>query len=66
MNTYIRGNGLVVVYGIAKSLLEEDELPIIDIGYECGFNTPSQFIRAFKKTVEKTPSEYRIQKRNSK
>ncbi|MBQ8894289.1 MAG: AraC family transcriptional regulator [Clostridia bacterium] len=50
----------------AKRLLEEDELPIIDVGYECGFNTPSQFVRAFKKTVGKTPSEYRIQKRNSK
>lgn len=43
----------------AKRLLEEKKLPIIDVGSECGFNTPSQFIRAFKQTTGMTPSEYR-------
>lgn len=46
----------------AKRLLEENELPIIDVGYECGFNTPSQFYRAFKAETSLPPSEYRRQK----
>ena len=46
----------------AKRMLEEKDLPIIDVGYECGFNTPSQFIRAFKKAVGSPPSEYRAKK----
>ena len=49
----------------AKRMLEEKELPIIDVGYECGFNTPSQFIRAFKKSEGITPSEYRVKKAKS-
>lgn len=48
---------LRVEYG--KRLLEERELPIIDVGCECGFNTPSQFIRAFKQLTGMTPSAYR-------
>lgn len=47
--------------GYARRMLEEKELPIIDVGYECGFNTPSQFIRAFKKATGMTPSAYRAQ-----
>ena len=43
----------------AKQLLEENEIPIIDVGYESGFNTPSQFYRAFKNTYGIAPSEYR-------
>lgn len=43
----------------AKRLLEEKNLPIIDVGGECGFNTPSQFIRAFKQLTGMTPSVYR-------
>ena len=43
----------------AKQLLEENEISIIDIGYECGFNTPSQFYRAFKGAYAITPSKYR-------
>lgn len=43
----------------AKRLLEEKKLPIIDVGCECGFNTPSQFIRAFKQLTGMTPSAYR-------
>lgn len=45
----------------AKRLLEEKKLPIIDVGSECGFNTPSQFIRAFKQITGLTPSSYREQ-----
>lgn len=45
--------------GYAKRLLEEKKLPIIDVGCECGFNTPSQFVRAFKQLTGMTPSAYR-------
>ena len=46
----------------AKRLLEEKDLPIIEVGFECGFNTPSQFIRMFKSTMGTTPSDYRASK----
>lgn len=45
----------------AKRLLEEKTLPIIDVGCECGYNTPSQFIRSFKQHTGMTPSAYRTQ-----
>lgn len=43
----------------AKRLLEERQLPVIDVGSECGFHSPSQFIRAFKQITGMTPSAYR-------
>ena len=46
----------------AKRMLEERELPIIDVGFECGFQTPSQFVRSFKARVGQTPSVYRARK----
>ena len=46
----------------AKRMLEERDMQILDIGYECGFNTPSQFIRAFKSITGITPTEYRSSK----
>ena len=45
----------------AKRMLAEKELPIIDVGFECGFLTPSQFSRSFKQNMGMTPSEYRSQ-----
>ena len=47
----------------SKQLLEGNSMPIIDISYECGFNTPSQFFRAFKSTFGISPSEYRKMRR---
>lgn len=44
---------------LAKRHLEEQKLPIIEVGSECGFNTPSQFIRAFRQLTGMTPSAYR-------
>ncbi|MBE6703408.1 MAG: helix-turn-helix domain-containing protein [Ruminococcaceae bacterium] len=46
----------------AKRMLCEKELSIIDVGFECGFLTPSQFVRSFKNHVGLTPSEYRARK----
>ena len=43
----------------AKRLLEEKQLPIIEVGAECGYHTPCQFIRAFKAFAGTTPSAYR-------
>ena len=48
----------------AKQLLEQNDPSIIDVGYECGFNTPSQFYRAFKSSFGISPSVYRQKKRN--
>ena len=45
----------------AKRMLTWDELSVIDVGFECGYPTPSQFVRAFKKNVGLTPSQYRLQ-----
>ena len=44
----------------AKRMLSEKELSIIDICFECGFLTPSQFARSFKAHMGMTPSEYRL------
>lgn len=46
----------------AKRMLEDNELSIIDVAFECGFHTPSQFNRTFKKMTGMTPSEYRARK----
>ena len=53
-------NGLRI--GYAKRLLEDRELSVLDVGYECGFNTPSQFVRVFRSAVGMAPSDYRKQK----
>jgi len=46
----------------AKRMLRESELPIIDVGFECGFLTPSQFTRSFKAHTGMTPSQFRAGK----
>jgi YesN/AraC family two-component response regulator len=49
--------------GRAKWQLSETDTDILNICYDCGYNTPSQFIKMFKRETGLTPSEYR--KRNS-
>ena len=44
---------------LAKRLLEETDMSILEVGLECGFNTPSNFIRIFREFVGLVPSEYR-------
>ncbi len=46
----------------AKRLLSEGELSVIDVGFECGFVSPSQFSRSFKMHTGMTPSAYRAKK----
>jgi len=43
----------------AKRMLEDGQLPIIDVGYECGYGSPSQFARSFQNAMGMSPSEYR-------
>ena len=49
----------------AKRMLEGSDTPIIDVGFECGFRTPSQFVRTFKGATGDAPSVYRKKKRKS-
>ncbi len=44
----------------SKQLLSISSIPISDIAYECGFNSISNFDRAFKKHFKKSPKEYRL------
>ncbi|MFH1497707.1 MAG: helix-turn-helix transcriptional regulator [Verrucomicrobiota bacterium] len=45
---------------LAKDLLAEPGLNIAEIGWACGFNEPSYFIRVFRKHAGNTPRTYRI------
>lgn len=44
----------------ARYMLVQTDLPIQEIAYSCGFNTPSYFSRCFQKRFGKNPYEYRI------
>lgn len=48
-----------VKIGYACKLIMDGKMTISEIGYECGFNNPSNFNRQFKAVVRKTPLEYR-------
>lgn len=43
----------------AKWQLSKTDTDILNICYDCGYNTPSQFIKMFKRETGITPSEYR-------
>jgi len=43
----------------AKTLLRETDIKVIDIAFECGFNSSQYFANTFKATTGMTPSEYR-------
>ncbi|MEO1010761.1 MAG: AraC family transcriptional regulator [Bacteroidota bacterium] len=45
--------------GHARKLLLADNLNIAQIGYECGFNTLSNFNRQFRAIVKMSPHQYR-------
>ena len=43
----------------AEELLDENDMPILDIALECGFNNISYFNRIFKEKHKISPKEYR-------
>jgi AraC-like DNA-binding protein len=47
---------------LAKNLLESGDQDILQICYECGFESQRTFNRVFKNTCGITPREYRNQK----
>ena len=42
----------------AVEILKTSDATISEVAYSVGFNTPSYFIKCFKETYKKTPSEY--------
>lgn len=49
----------------AKRHLEQNVMSVIDICFECGFNSVSHFIRTFRQYEGTSPSEYRKNFRNN-
>lgn len=47
----------------AISLLCETEMAIGEIAFECGYESPSAFARAFRATMRETPRDYRTRMR---
>lgn len=43
----------------ARRLLEESDLPVMDICLECGFNNQGNFLQEFRKRTGTTPLQYR-------
>ena len=43
----------------AQKLLLNSDMPIIEIGMECGFTSVQHFYRVFKKITGLTPKEYK-------
>lgn len=50
----------------ARRLLVETNLPLADVGFECGFKDASYFARRFKRKFSSLPSEFRAQHRAEK
>lgn len=49
----------------AKVMLLQTQLPIQNVAMDCGFNTPSYFIKCFKTQFGQTPAEYRSAAKNA-
>lgn len=45
---------------LAKNLLNSTVKNVNEIAWQCGFESPSHFIRVFKKQIGVTPSQFRI------
>ena len=45
---------------IAKKMIIETDVPVIEIGFELGFQSHANFCNAFKKITSKTPTNFRI------
>lgn len=64
--TYKRETGMTIFQHLqfiriesACTMLRNTSLPISDVAYSCGFNTPSTFNRVFAEKMKMTPGEYR-------
>ena len=44
---------------MARQLLFDEKLSVLEVGYRCGFENPSYFAKSFKKYIGMLPSEYR-------
>ena len=60
-NEYI--NNLRV--NLAQSLLAETDMSIINIAYECGFDSQRSFNRAFRNMASQSPTEFRKNKKTA-
>lgn len=47
----------------AVQLLEQDEYTVAEVAYMSGFTTPQYFSRVFKETMDCTPKEYKLKKK---
>ena len=47
----------------ARVLLEHSELPVIEVGLQCGFGQPSHFAAMFRKATGLTPRAWRTERR---
>lgn len=54
-----RGYKLQVRMEKAKQLLSGSTLDVSEIAYQLGYENPESFMRAFKRTINETPSAYR-------
>jgi AraC-like DNA-binding protein len=52
-------------YSRARRLLEDENLPIKDIAYSCGFGDPRRMIEVFRKLTSATPTEIRERRNNA-
>jgi len=43
----------------ARQLLETTRMPVLEISFECGFESPSYFHRRFREATGRSPREYR-------
>lgn len=46
----------------AVALLRTTDLPVHEVGKQCGFDSPSYFIKVFREYMSMTPKEYRMKK----
>jgi AraC-like DNA-binding protein len=55
LNHYLNGARILM----AKEALQDISLNISEVGWGCGFSSPSYFIRTFRRHTGNTPGEYR-------
>jgi AraC-like DNA-binding protein len=53
----------LIEFRICKAcrMIVDDQMSIKEIGYSCGFDSPSNFHHQFKKIIKQSPLEYKCQ-----